>query len=131
MHIAHKLGAKEGTSPAVSTWRWLQAQHPDAAASLLEGLEESFTLNALKLPGLLQRSLATSSIIENPNGPVRKLTQRVARYHDAQMALRWTAAGFLDPEKHLRELRGHQDLWILKAALGRTDQRLDAKQRAA
>ena len=77
---------------------------------MLEGLKETFTINALKLPGSLRRSLATTNIIENPNGAVRKLTRRVARYHDAQMALRGAAAGFLEAEKQMRKLMGHKHL---------------------
>jgi hypothetical protein len=41
---------------------------------------------------------------------VRKLTRRVARYHDAQMALRGAAAGFLEAEKQMRKLMGHKHL---------------------
>jgi hypothetical protein len=51
--------------------KWLQAENPDAAASLLEGLEETFTVSRLKLTPALMRCLATTNIIENPNGAVR------------------------------------------------------------
>lgn len=131
MHAAYRLGAKEGIGKLKQQAKWLQAEHPDAAASLLEGLEETFTLNALKLPASLQRSLTTTNIIENPNGAVRKLTRRVARYRDAKMALRWTAAGFLEAEKQLRKLSGYRDLWMLQAALGRADERVEVSRRAA
>ena len=32
---------------------------------------------------------------------------------DAEMALRWTAAGFIEAEKSFKKLRGHADLKIL------------------
>ena len=39
------------------------------------------------------------NIIENPNGIVRRTSRRVTRYRDANMALRWSASGFLEAEK--------------------------------
>ena len=33
------------------------------------------------------------------------------------MALRWAAAAALETEKNFRKLMGHEDLWMLKAAL--------------
>lgn len=95
----------------------LRAQHPDAAASLLEGLEELFTLNRLGVTGELARCLATTNIIESPNSVVRRVSRRVTRYRDAQMALRWTAAGFLEAEKAFRRLRDHRHIPALIRAL--------------
>ena len=43
------------------------------------------------------------------------------RYRDANMALRWTATGFIEAQKSFRKIQGIKDLWILKAALGRLD----------
>jgi hypothetical protein len=39
----------------------------DAARSLLEGIEDTFTINRLALPAALRRCLAPANIIENPN----------------------------------------------------------------
>ena len=86
----------------------LKAQHPDAAGSLLEGLEELFTINRLGVTGELARCLATTNIIESPNSAVRRVSGRVTRYRDAHMAMRWVAAGFLEAEKAFRRLRGHE-----------------------
>lgn len=49
------------------------------------------------------------------------------------MALRWTAAGFLEAEKSFRKNQGVKDLWILKNALGRTEKqvRVDLPMKAA
>ena len=84
-----------------------------------EGLAETFTVNALGLPPSLTRCLCTTNIIENPNGIVRRTSRRVTRYQDADMALRWTAAGFLEAQKSFRKIQGIKDLWILRAALHR------------
>ena len=59
--------------------KWLQQQYPEAAASLLEGLDETFTVNRLKLTPALMRCLCTTNIIENPNGAVRRVTGRICR----------------------------------------------------
>jgi hypothetical protein len=45
----------------------------------------------------------------------------VTRYRDADMALRWTAAGFIEAQKSFRKIQGIKDFWILKAALGRLE----------
>ena len=37
----------------------------------------------------------------------------MTNYKDAEMALRWTAAGFLEAEKSFKKLRGHADLKTL------------------
>jgi putative transposase len=119
MMAAYKLAPKEGMAKMKKQAQWLEREHADAAASLLEGLHETFTINALGLPPTLMRCLCTTNIIENPNGIVRRTSRRVTRYRDADMALRWTAAGFLEAEKSFRKIQGVKELWILKAALKR------------
>lgn len=73
------------------------------------------------------RCLASTNVIENPNGAVRRVTHRVSRYRDADMALRWTATGFLEAEKSFRKILGYRDLWMLAAALKRPTMNVDAK----
>jgi putative transposase len=51
---------------------------------------------------------------------VRATVPRVKRYRDADVLLRWTAAGFLQAQKLFRKIQGIKGLWVLKAALGRT-----------
>ena len=117
MHAAYKLEGQEGIAKLKQQAAWLKRSHQDAAASLLEGLEESFTVNALGLPPALVRCLATTNIIESPNRRVREVTGKVSRWRDADMVLRWSAAGFLEAEKSFRRIQGHRQLWILKTAL--------------
>jgi putative transposase len=120
MKAAYKLPAEKGLARIKTQAAWLAKDYPDAAASLLEGLEETFTVNELGLTPALMRCLSTTNIIENPNGAVRRVTRRVTRYRDADMALRWTAAGFLEAEKHFRKISGVKDIWILSEALHRS-----------
>jgi transposase-like protein len=119
MHAAYKLPEKEGMARLRQQAKWLQVQYPDAAVSLLEGLEETFTVNRLRLTPALMRCLCTTNIIENPNGAVRRVTGRICRWRDPQMVLRWMAAAYLEAEKCFRRIQGYRDLWVLGAALGR------------
>ena len=119
MHAAYKLPEKQGMARLRQQAKWLQEQYPDAAASMLEGLEETFTVNRLKLTPALMRCLCTTNIIENPNGAVRRVTGRICRWRDHQMVLRWMASAYLEAEKCFRRIQGYRDLWVLSAALGR------------
>ena len=113
MKQAFKLDAPRGKQRLKELAKNLKAQHPDAAASVLEGLDEMFTITDLGLTGELARCLATTNVIESPNSVVRRVSGRVTNYKDAEMALRWTAAGFLEAEKSFRKLRGYADLKLL------------------
>jgi transposase-like protein len=132
MHAAYKLSDSLGIAKLKQQASWLKTEHPDAAASLLEGLEETFTVSRMKLPPSLMRCLCTTNIIiENPNGAVRRVSRRVCRYRNADMALRWTATGFLEAEKSFRRLQGSKDLWILAGVLGRNAAVIDSQHRVA
>ena len=113
MKQAFKLDAPRGKQRLKELAKNLKAQHPDAAASVLEGLDEMFTITDLGLTGELARCLATTNVIESPNSVVRRVSGRVTNYKDAEMALRWTAAGFLEAQKSFRKLRGYADLKLL------------------
>ena len=105
MAQALKGDADAGFQKLKAHAKHLKLQHPDAAASLLEGLEELFTINRLGVTGELARCLATTNVIESPNSVVRRVGRRVTNYRDVNMAMRWTAAGFLEAEKAFRRLR--------------------------
>lgn len=132
MHAAYKLPEKEGIAKLKQQAKWLQQQYPDAAASLLEGLEETFTVNRLKLTPALMRCLCTTNIIENPNGAVRRVTGRICRWRDPEMVLRWMASAYLEAEKSFRRIQGYRDLWVLSVALGRKPStKVDLNSKAA
>ena len=133
MHAAYKLPEKEGIAKLKQQAKWLQPQYPDAAASLLEGLEETFTVNRLRLTPALMRCLCTTNIIENPNGAVRRVTGRICRWRDHEMVLRWMASAYLEAEKSFRRIQGYRDLWVLSTALGRarSTSKVDLNTKAA
>ena len=57
MRAAWKLDAREGEQKLEQLARWLERDHPSAAASLREGLAEMFTINRLGLPARLRSSI--------------------------------------------------------------------------
>ena len=75
-----------------------------------EGMEEMLTLNHLGLPPTLTRCLATTNIIESPNGGVRRRTGRVSRWKNGNIVIRWAASAFLSAEKKFRRIMGYKDL---------------------
>jgi hypothetical protein len=74
----------------VNLARRLRDEHPGAAASLNEGLEETLSVKRLKLPRKLERQLSTTNAIENLMGSVRELARRVKRWRGGAMIQRWT-----------------------------------------
>ena len=103
----------------------LEADHPCAASSLREGLDDTLTVKAFNLPAGLERTLSTTNAIENVNGGIRRVTRRVKRWRDGKMILRWTAAALLEHAKGFRRLRAYKGMPILIAALRRNDARID------
>ena len=95
----------------------LQADHPGAAASVREGLEETLTLQGLGITGALYRTLRTTNPIENLNGLIADYTHNVKRWRDGQMVLRWVASALSDARRRFRALRGFGDMPKLIAAL--------------
>ena len=105
--------------------RRLESAHPDAAASLREGLEETLTVMRLDLPESLERVLSSTNLIENLFSRVRDTARRVKRWQGGTMILRWTAAGVLEAERHFRKIAGFRALPKLVAALRAHDAAID------
>lgn len=122
MKAAFTLEADKGIAKLRKLSEWLSREYPSAAASLLEALDELFTINRLGLPRQLRRCLASTNVIESPYCGVRQKTGRVSRWRDARMVLRWTACALLSIEKRMRRIMGYQQLWILQAKLNELDQ---------
>ena len=105
--------------------RRLQREHPGAAASLREGLDETLTVARLGLPYRLARSLSTTNAIENMLGRVRVVSRNVKRWRGGTMILRWVAAGTSEAERGFRRLKGHASMPILVAKLREHDAKID------
>lgn len=117
LRAAWKLPPKEGMARIKKVAAWLDNSYPSAASSLIEGLEECFTINRLDIPPALHRCLATTNIIESPHAGVRIQTRRVTHWQNGKMVLRWMASAFLRTEKRFNRIMGHRDLWALEAIL--------------
>ena len=96
----------------------LRADHPDAAGSLLEGLDEMFTVARLGITGALRRSLTNTNCIESMIGTVRVVTARVKTWRDGDMKKRWIATGMIEAQRSFRRIRGHNQMPELVAAIG-------------
>jgi len=109
--------ANEGEKLLHNLARRLKNEAPGVSGSILEGIDDILTVTRLGLPEELRRSLATTNIIENMNGTIRRVTGNVKRWRDAKMALRWTAAGMMEAKKGFRRIRAYKQLPQLRAAL--------------
>jgi transposase-like protein len=97
----------------------LARQHPGAAGSLREGLDELFTVARLGITGTLARSLTSTNPIESMISIARTTNRNVKRWRDGQMVVRWTAAGMLNAARSFRRLKGYRQMPQLIAALHR------------
>jgi transposase-like protein len=122
MRAAYRLEPAEGKARLEQLAQWYEKDWPQAAASLREGLDETFTINDLGLPGKLRRCLATTNLIESPGAGVRLRTRRVCRWKDGSMVLRWAASAYLATEKRFRRIMGHEQLWMLKSYLDQNEE---------
>lgn len=123
MRSAWKLPFEQGMARMKQLSKELEISHPDAARSLLEGLEDTFTVNRLGLPPLLVVSLQSTNISESVNATLRVITGRIKNFQSGKnQAVRWAATGFLEAERSFRNIKGHKQLWMLAAALGRKTQ---------
>ena len=89
--------------------RRLSNDHPGAASSLEEGLEETLTVKRLCLPKKLERQLSTTNAIENLMGSVRRLSRRVKRWRGGKMILRWVVAAVSDAATRFRRITGARE----------------------
>jgi putative transposase len=117
MQAAFLLEADKGIKKLKQLARWLEQEYPSAAGSLLEGLDEMFTINRLGLPKALRRCLGSTNVIESPNSGIRSRTRRVKYWRDHAMVVRWVAASLLDMENRFKKIMGYQQLWMLDAKL--------------
>ena len=97
----------------------LENRYPKAAASLLEGLEETLTVNKLKVPGMLRETLLSTNPIESANSVCRGIIRRVSNFKNGATALRYAAAGFMEAEHGFRRIKGYRQLPFLNEILSK------------
>ena len=99
------------------TAQWLEPSWPMAAASLLEGLQETLTVQKLNLPPGLCRIFSNTNLIENCFSQAAHRTHQVKRWNGPRMIMRWTAAALLAAEKNFRRIKGCEQLTLLEKIL--------------
>lgn len=97
--------------------RQLEADHPDAAASIREGLDETLTVIRLGLGGWLLKTLRSTNPIENLQGTIKRVVRNVKHWRGGAMALRWCVTALVEAEKNFRRVKGHRELPQLLTAL--------------
>jgi putative transposase len=120
MSQAYELAdANEARRQLLSLANQLERINPSTAKSLLEGLDETLTVQLLQIPKELRRSLRSTNLIESSNNGVRDRSRNVKRWRDGLHVERWTAAGLLETEKNFRRIKGYKHMPVLMASLNK------------
>jgi putative transposase len=109
----------------------LEADHPSAAASLREGLEETLTLQRLGIRDALWKTLRSTNPIENLNSGIARFTRNVKRWRNGSMILRWVGSAVIEAERNFRRVRGYKQMPQLIAALMPSSSEDASEERAA
>jgi putative transposase len=112
-----KPDANEARKAIVEFAAKLERTHPDAAASLREGLDDTITINRLGVTGTLAKTLETTNPMESTVDIVRTHARNVKRWLPGDMRLRWAAAGMVQAEGQYRRVKGHRGLDALARAI--------------
>jgi len=105
----------------------LEPNHPGAAASVREGLDDTLTLQRLGIHGVLYTKLRTTNAIENFNSAIATYSRNVKRWRNGAMVVRWVSGAIVEAERKFRRVHGWRDITTLVSALGD----LEATQEAA
>jgi len=105
----------------------LKADHPGAAASVLEGLDETLTLQRLGIDGALYKKLRSTNAIENLNSGIAAYSRNVKRWQGGTMVIRWLSAAIVEAEKKFRRVQGWRDIKKLVQALTAIEQQQEEK----
>jgi putative transposase len=95
----------------------LDRVNPDAAHSLREGLEDTLTVQRLKLPEMLRIAFRSTNAIESVNSAIRDRSGNVKNWSSGNQVERWTAASVLENEKNFRRIKGYREIPVLMAEL--------------
>lgn len=87
----------------------LKKESISAFNSLMEGLEETITLQKLKLHDF-SRSFSTANCIENLNSQIQKYTRKVKHWQTPDQRLRWVAMAILTAEIKMNKVGNASNL---------------------
>jgi transposase-like protein len=109
----------------------LRETHPGAAASILEGMDETLTVIALGMKGSLLRTLRSTNPIENLQGALQRICRNVKRWRSGAMVMRWGATALMEAEKKFRRIAGYKGMGLLMSALEAKVSSVDNQKAAA
>jgi len=95
----------------------LMEVNPSAAASLVEGMEETLTVTDLRITPRLRQTLSSTNAIESSFSVVAKICTQVKRWQGRDHRLRWVASALLFAESRWNKLHGYRHMPSLHAAL--------------
>lgn len=91
--------------------------NPSAAASLVEGLEETLTVLELRITPRLRQSLSSTNGIESSFSLVDRICTQVKRWQGRDHRLRWVASALLFTESRWNKITGYRHMPLLNRAL--------------
>lgn len=95
----------------------LMEVNPSAAASLAEGLEETLTVNDLRLTPKLRQTLSSTNVIESGFSVVAKICMQVKRWQGSDHRLRWIGSALIYAESRWNRIHGYRHMPVLLNAL--------------
>jgi putative transposase len=95
----------------------LEREHPSAAASLREGLDDMFTVRRLGASDRLARSLSCTNAVESMISTVRLVSSGVKHWRDPAMVRRWVGTGMIEAQRSFRRIKGCTDMQQLVDAV--------------
>ena len=130
----HQAGDQTGREPVghqrAHVLKWID-EHPGAAGSLSEGLDETLTVIRLGVSETLAKTLRSTNIIESLNDTLGRVSHNVKRWRSGTMAMRWAVTGFIEAKKGFRRLRGYKEMPKFLRALEREIVEVDNCARVA
>lgn len=113
----HQRTAAKARADLLRLAAGLENEHPGAAGSLREGLEETLTLMKLGARGSLYKTLRSTNPIENIHDTVKRVARNVKRWRGGSMVLRWAVTGLMEAESRFRRINGYRQMPALLAQL--------------
>lgn len=131
IHKAWEQDTEAGAKNAMlALARSLEKEHPGAASSIREGLDDLFTVKRLGLKGRLAAVLSSTNMVECLIGRGRTITGKVKRWRNGEMALRWMGTALMEAEKGFRKVQGYRELVFLEDKLNKREDLLSLKRTA-
>jgi putative transposase len=95
----------------------LLTANPSAAASLMEGMEETLTVLELRVGYKLRRSVASTNGIESSFSVTERICRQVKRWQGSDHRLRWVASTLLFAESRWNRLIGYHQIEALVSSM--------------